>query len=429
MVKTRKKVTSDGSEALVSTEWPTLSPAACEVMRRGAEMVFKLPPAWQKEFEEAGFGGGPMTPAEDNPVIRAASRRTNWASLQHWASANIQKPGERVPYYVTPDMENIALELARRGQQDVLLNSSRAVQNAAWQLCMKVGFDLTQDVSLLRETFKVCFHSISDFVDGNFRILSSLVQADNASRASDSHVERTELVHRILEGKETSAPRAGARLGYAMEQAHHGALIWSETENAQLSTLEEAAGVFAQSASAATPLIVVAGSATLWVWCSAHQAVDRRFLNAAVKKMPGVRMAIGSACKNLGGFRRTHLEAVTVQRVLGRINSVAQVVSIDQIRLVSLMTQDSKAARHFVNQTLGSLAQAEEPLLNAMRVFLNQGSNVSEAAKVLHTHRNTLLRRLSRAEELLPQPLSASRLNVAAALELHSWISNLPQDI
>lgn len=147
------------------------------------------------------------------------------------------------------------------------------------------------------------------------------------------------------------------------------------------------------------------------------------------EEITDVRIALGSAYKGLAGFRRTHLEAVTVQRVLGRLNSVAQVVSIDQVRLVSLMTQDSKAARHFVNQTLGSLAQADPTLQNAMRVLLNQGSNITETARVLHTHRNTLLRRISRAEELLPHPLAESRLNVAAALELHSWVLNLPQEI
>jgi len=323
-------------------------------------------------------------------------------------------------------MENIALELARRGQQNVLLNSSRAVQNAAWQLCMKVGFSITHDLALLQETFEVCFISISDFVDGNYRILSSLV---NAANARDSHVDRRELVNRILEGKEISASRVSARLGYAMDQLHYGALIWSELENTQLSTLEDAARTFAQSAGGSEPLIVVVGSATLWVWCTANIPLDRSFLNATIKKLPGARIALGSVNKNLAGFRRTHLEAVTVQRVLGRLNSVAQVVSIDQVRLVSLMTQDSKAARHFVNQTLGSLAQADSTLLKALRVFLNQGSNISETARVLHTHRNTLLRRISRAEELLPHPLAESRLNVAAALELHSWISNFPQDI
>lgn len=391
-------------------------------------MVFNLPPEWRREFEDAGFGGGAMSPEEHNPVIKAASRRTNWAGLQHWASANIQNPGERVPYYVTPDMETIAFELVRRGQLDVLLSSSRAVQNAAWQLCMKVGFQLTQDVALLKETFEACFHSISDFVDGNFRILFSLVSAASQAHIPDSHVEKAELVNRILVGKETSAHHAGIRLGYVMEQVHCGALIWCEAANPQLSTLEEAAVAFARSASAHAPLVVIVGSATLWVWCTAHQSVDRRFLDAAIGKLPGVRLAMGSACKDMGGFRRTHLEAVTVQRVLGRLHSDVQVVSIDQVRLVSLLTQDLKAARHFVNATLGHLAQAEAPVRNALRVFLNQGSNVSEAASALHTHRNTLLRRISRAEALLPQPLLVSRLNVAAALELLGWISDQSQD-
>lgn len=417
------------SDQGAGSRWPTPSPAAREIMRKGAEMVFNLPPAWRVEFEEAGFGGGPMTAAEDDPVIRAASRRTNWAGLQHWASSNIQRPGERVPYYVTPDMENIALELARRGQQDVLLNSTRALQNSAWQLCMKVSFLLTQDASLLKETFEVCFLSISDFVDGNYRILSSMVEAQRQTPAWDNHVEKLAQVNRILDGAAVPVSQARARLGYEIEQLHCGALVWSETGNVQLSTLEEAARAFAASASAPPPLIVVAGSATLWVWCRGDRPLDRRFLNAEIERLPGTRIAIGSASKSIEGFRRTHFEAVTVQRVLGRLNATAQVVSIDQVRLISLLTQDAKAARHFIHQTLGDLAQANAVLQNALRVYLLRGSHVSEAASVLHTHRNTLLRRIARAEELLPLPLAESRLNVAAALELLCWIPNSTQEI
>jgi DNA-binding PucR family transcriptional regulator len=160
----------------------------------------------------------------------------------------------------------------------------------------------------------------------------------------------------------------------------------------------------------------------------ANKPVNRRVLNAAIRKLPGSRVAFGSAGKNLGGFRRTHMEAITVQRVLGKLNSIAQVASIDQVRLISLMIQDPKAARHFVNQVLGGLAQADVSLLIALRVFLGAGSNLSETARILHTHRNTALRRIARAGSLLPQPLAESRLNVAAALELLSWTSNPPQD-
>ncbi|WP_369820674.1 helix-turn-helix domain-containing protein [Oleiphilus sp. HI0125] len=41
----------------------------------------------------------------------------------------------------------------------------------------------------------------------------------------------------------------------------------------------------------------------------------------------------------------------------------------------------------------------------------------------MHTHRNTLLRRLTKAQELLPRPLEENLIQVGAALELSSWLS------
>jgi DNA-binding PucR family transcriptional regulator len=40
---------------------------------------------------------------------------------------------------------------------------------------------------------------------------------------------------------------------------------------------------------------------------------------------------------------------------------------------------------------------------------------------VLFTHRNTILARLSRAEELLPAPLDGRGLQVGLALEIVHW--------
>ncbi|MFL9875177.1 helix-turn-helix domain-containing protein [Paraburkholderia megapolitana] len=99
-------------------------------------------------------------------------------------------------------------------------------------------------------------------------------------------------------------------------------------------------------------------------------------------------------------------------------------MSIAQVRLVSLMTQDARAAQHFVSETLGSLATASPILQKSLRVFLECGSNATEAAELLHSHRNTLLRRLEKAEELLPRPLRKCRLDVAAALEVLAWTQN-----
>jgi DNA-binding PucR family transcriptional regulator len=121
------------------------------------------------------------------------------------------------------------------------------------------------------------------------------------------------------------------------------------------------------------------------------------------------------------GFRRSHFDALAAQRMLARLGSSERFVSFDTVRLVALVTQDAASARTFVNQTLGELGTASAKLRDALRVFLRDGSNASRAAELLRTHRNTLLRRLTRAEELLPRPLGGQRLDVAVALEVLRW--------
>ena len=54
-------------------------------------------------------------------------------------------------------------------------------------------------------------------------------------------------------------------------------------------------------------------------------------------------------------------------------------------------------------------------------MYLAEGSSASRAARVLFTHRNTVLGRLARAERLLPVPLEGRGLSVALALEILHW--------
>ncbi|MGI0813402.1 helix-turn-helix domain-containing protein, partial [Pseudomonas aeruginosa] len=60
--------------------------------------------------------------------------------------------------------------------------------------------------------------------------------------------------------------------------------------------------------------------------------------------------------------------------------------------------------------------------------FLANGCNVTQTAEALGTHRNTLLRRLERAQDLLPVRLADHRIQIAAALELVIWSTPLIDD-
>ncbi|MCY1434250.1 hypothetical protein D9M71_503060 [compost metagenome] len=63
-----------------------------------------------------------------------------------------------------------------------------------------------------------------------------------------------------------------------------------------------------------------------------------------------------------------------------------------------------------------------------MHAFLANGCNITQTAEALGTHRNTLLRRLERAQDLLPVQLADHRIQIAAALELVIWNTPLNGD-
>ena len=402
--------------------WPTVSSAARDLIRKGAQTLFNLPPSSFAELEAAGFDGGPMAPAADNPVIRAAARRTNLASLQHWASANIQNPGQRVPPYVTPDMVTIAIELTRRGQREILINSARSLQNAAWRLCMKIGFGLSANPTLLAEMFSVCFESISDFVDGNFQIMSEIVDREEQALSRDSHVEKWNLVSRILDGSAQDLDRLGLRLGYGFNTSHLGAIVWSENSDVQAGTLEPIVQSVARSVSKVAPLIVFQGPSTVWVWFGTEKPPAMDQIARILRKHPSVHMATGGLHHGCEGFRESHFQALEVQKLMGRLRSDRQLVSFEQVQLIGLMAHDQKAAELFMHSVLGDLRQAPATIRHALRTYLACGCNGAETAKKLNTHRNTLLHRIEKATSLLPRPLEATRINIALALELDAWL-------
>src|SRR3712207_5137250 len=80
-----------------AARWPDVSPRVRELFRRGAEVALDPNDAWVEELHAAALGGPRMRPVAEDPVLAAATRRVSLAKLLHWAAANAQQPGRRVP--------------------------------------------------------------------------------------------------------------------------------------------------------------------------------------------------------------------------------------------------------------------------------------------------------------------------------------------
>ncbi|WP_328471133.1 PucR family transcriptional regulator [Actinoplanes sp. NBC_00393] len=394
--------------------WELPSKPVRELIRRGAEIVLNPAPSWLAELDEAVLAGSNMQAIAADPVLAAGTRRTNRANLATWAAANINDPGARVPVILSEAALAVARDLVRRGLNESALDAYRIGQGVSLRLWTRITFTLTDDPAELRELLDVSCRSISTFVDDTVAAISARMQAERADLTRGSHAERRETVLLLLDGAPIGRARAEARLGYPLTGTHTAAVAWSDDPDSDLGDLDRAADLLG-----ATTLSVTASAATRWLWL--HGRADPVQLRSALGALPTVRLALGPAGTDLDGFRRSHLHALTTQRMLARLASPQQMATHDEVELVSLITDDPQRADDFVKRTLGRLETAPPEIVDAVRVFIASQCNASRAAESLFTHRNTLLRRLQRADELLPRPLATDSVHVAVALEVLHW--------
>lgn len=404
--------------------WPRVSPQVAALFRRGAEIALDPRADWIDELHAAALGGDRMRPVAADPVLAAATKRANLANLLHWAAQNVQHPGRRVPANTGPEALDAARDMVRRGLDERGLDAYRTAQSVAWRRWMEICFDLTSDPALLRELLDASALSISTFIDDTVAAVSQRMEAERAELTRGASAERRAAVTLLLEGAPISRARAEAQLGYGLAGPHVAAIVWSASGGAT-EHLEGAAETVMRAAGATHRLTVVAGAAALWVWfpAAAAPALDRLDgrLEGRLDEHPDVRVAVGRPGADVAGFRRSHLDAAAAQRMLTRLTSPQQVARYEDVQLVALLTAEPTQAEEFLADTLGDLLHADAATHETVLTYVREQCSTTRAAERLYTHRNTVLRRLARADELLPRPLSENVVSVGAALEMLRW--------
>lgn len=392
------------------------------LMQRGAKMVIDVPQDWLDELDRATLAPEYMRTLADDPVLAEAIRQSNRSNRLHWAAANVGHPGEPVPANQGRESLMLARNLVRRGlDESIAVDAFRLAQNVSWQSWMRIAFALTSDVEELRELLDISAHSIASFIDATITWIYQQLQAERQEVSRATHAEHWETVTLILDGAPITRQHAERRLGYRLNRHHTAAVIWGDAAQGNLADLDRAVELMNHTVDGRRVLSVLAGAATRWLWLPGADGPDLGGVTAAVRQLPGVRVAVGPTAAGVEGFRRSHFDAITAQRMVVRLGSAQRVVSFTDIELIALITADPERADRFIKHTLGDFEAADADLHATVLTFVHEQCNASRAAARLFTHRNTLQRRLNCANNLLPQPLEEASVHVAVALEALRW--------
>lgn len=136
---------------------------------------------------------------------------------------------------------------------------------------------------------------------------------------------------------------------------------------------------------------------------------------------------LGRTARNLQGIPQSFREAQQALEIGRRLFGEGKLHSFARLGVYRLLfhLDGHEELTNFYHEVLGSLlnhdARNDGTLLETLEGFFRCNGNLSEAARTMHLHRNSLLYRLGRIEETLGRPLGDPelRLSLQIALKIH----------
>ncbi|HEX6387476.1 MAG TPA: helix-turn-helix domain-containing protein [Anaerolineae bacterium] len=154
----------------------------------------------------------------------------------------------------------------------------------------------------------------------------------------------------------------------------------------------------------------------------------RRLYDQVKAEFPDARLIAGMSgpAATLSDWPRVYNEALKAMQ-LGTRLKLNQVVEFNSLGVYQLLGQleDIPAVRTFARQVIGPLAEYDEQhrssLVQTIDAYFGHHGNISQTAESLFIHRNTLLYRLERIQELTGHDLNQSNMRLALHLALKLW--------
>ena len=267
------------------------------------------------------------------------------------------------------------------------------------------------------------------YIDWISQRVVGVYEEERESWLANERNEREAVVRLLLAGHAPQLEAWERTLDYRLRGRHIAAVAWLDSQNHsdQLSRSIRALKALAQAmGSSRPPLIVGHDQTTSWAWINVPSGVgsSRGWAQWRTDETPAPAIALGSVHDGVEGFRRSHDEAVRMQRVALMSKRIErQVISHDETgaALAGLLSGDIESTRAWVRRVLGDLAGADEISRRhrqTLEVFLRHQSSYTATAEAMTMHKNSIKYRVSSAEKALGRSLDEDRLDLEVALTL-----------
>jgi diguanylate cyclase with GGDEF domain/PucR-like helix-turn-helix protein len=238
---------------------------------------------------------------------------------------------------------------------------------------------------------------------------------ESGTRLRTTEERRAERVDRLLAGELIDA----SEIPYDFEGHRHVAMIATGPGATQM--MRELARALDRR------LLTVEREGEVWAWLGGTRALDPGEVQrqGALLASAQVRVALGEPAQGLAGWRLSHRQARAALPIA--LRGSEPLVRYAEVAMLAAVLGDELLAgslRELYLEPLEAERDGGEALRETLRAYFGAQGNITCAATVLGTKRQTVAKRLRTVEERLGREVAACAAEIEAALALEELIDD-----
>lgn len=279
----------------------------------------------------------------------------------------------------------------------------------AWDLSAAEALSTTQRIAQL----------INGYAEQVVNELVNVYTSERRAWGERSEAAQVARIHAVLDTDTLETAAAEELLGVPLRGWHVAAVAWTDSPE----PLRGLRPLLTEISSVPT-LTVRVDAGTTWAWLrfTTPPTMDKALLATRLAEHPGLRVALGEPGMGLNGFRVSHQESLRVRKVAEFDTTTGrQLFDHADLALAGLLVDRRDEVRTWVHRTLGELAGPDDSmarLRDTLRVFFETNGSYNDTATRMHMHKNTVFKRVRKAEEILAQPIADKRRTLEIAVLL-----------
>ncbi len=330
-----------------------------------------------------------------------------------------------------------AVEYARRlAQREVPSNSLVRAYHMGQNEMLRIYYDEIDrravSAPLALAVVKRLTEIIYSYIEWITLYVFDAYEAERSRWSSFRGSVRSSTVHAVLATDTPDTAAFEAETGYRLSRTHLAVILWRpgpEQPNT-LNLLDTQARAIARGLHTDSPPLVTAiDRHTAWAWLpfgSREPITNTTELRSRVHIADDTQLAVGLPGEGLDGFRRSHQQARAAYFVatVPGTPSPPPVVGFGDpgVAVTSLLAKDLDAARAWVREVLGELADDTDQaaiLRRTLSTYYATSESHVHTAESLTLHRNTVKYRVTKAIEATRSgTVPHDKLDIALALQI-----------